>query len=237
MQSPKEPHLAHEPQVADLEHNGWMSAVAPSHAVQLHVLVIHYFLSHVITPLNQYGGGLIAFVSTLSERCGAAVCTYVSGERSPPHHLSVICLFHLFMLTWKGLGWNTHFAGVVFGARHFEETLVQGQVVSYGVLQGAGGSREEERQDIRGRTSKYFFPKIVTLRYETTSKLQTSDAKILQILVPEQLESLLWERGNDSGWLRIWFTLQTPEVEREISTLILFAADQSRQPLQPCTKV
>lgn len=96
MQSSKWPHLAREPQVAEPGHNGCMSGAA-SHAVHLHVLVIHYFLSRVITPLNQYGGGQIALKSTLSESCAAA------GERSPPPHLSVICLFPSLYVDWEGV--------------------------------------------------------------------------------------------------------------------------------------
>ena len=41
---------------------------------------------------------------------------------------------------------NTYFTRVVFGARHFEKTLVQGQVVPYRVLKGETDERERERE-------------------------------------------------------------------------------------------
>lgn len=70
--------------------------------------------------------------------------------------------------------------------------------MSYGVLQGGGKQRETRHQ--RQNEQNIFFPIIATLRNETTSKLQARrDVQSLQILVPEQLESLFLGRGNDSG--------------------------------------
>lgn len=73
------------------------------HTVQLHVLVIHYFLSHLNTLLNQYGGREIALPSTQSESCAAVVRRHVSGERLPLLHLSDICLSWYLYVDWEGV--------------------------------------------------------------------------------------------------------------------------------------
>lgn len=126
----------------------WMSLVAPMHKC------VHTCESRATKHMKS-NLCLLSIICKLAEIGFQFHCVL---HRKPSFSVALHCYIG-----------NTYFSRVVFGARHFEKTLVQGQVVSYRVLQGkTDGEKQKKRKGRRRRkTDKEIF-RIITIKYTLT---------------------------------------------------------------------